>query len=263
MQNRFGLIGKSLSYSYSKEIHEKLGYYKYDLIEIEPYRLPEFFKNKEFSGINVTIPYKQSVIKYLDMVDDSAVNIGAVNTIINKDGALIGWNTDAYGLLYLIDSMVLHFKDKKVLITGSGGTSKTAKYVAEYLGAKQIYRLSRSGKDNCLAYGKACKQHYNADIIINTTPVGMYPNIKGICIDLDRFTNLTGVVDVVYNPIESRLVKEAREKGINAQGGLLMLVAQAVQSARLFTGIDIDDSKIDEIYEWLKGEKNEKGIKRI
>lgn len=255
MKNKYGLIEENPVYSYSKEIHEKLGYYSYDIISIPYYGLGKFMKDKEFDGINVTIPYKQSVIKYLDIIENSAIYIGAVNTVINKGGTLIGENTDGYGLLYLIDNMGLNFKDKKVLIAGSGGTSKTAKAIAIYLGAKEIYRLSRSGKEDCLTYGKAYKNHYDADIIINTTPSGMYPNINGICIDLDRFTNLSGVVDVVYNPIETMLVKEAKEKGINAQSGLLMLVAQAIQSARLFTGINIDDSKIDEIYEWLKGEK--------
>ena len=252
---QYGCIGEKLSHSFSKIIHNEICDYTYELKEIPKDSLDDFMKNKDFKAINVTIPYKQDVIPYLDEISEQARSIGAVNTIVNKNGRLYGFNTDFLGLKALTLFAGIDIKDKKVLILGSGGTSKTALAVADSMGAKEAYRLSRSGGEGLITYEEAYREHTDAEIIINTTPCGMYPNIGVSAVDIEKFPNVEGVVDAVYNPLCSQLVVSAKEKGIKAIGGLYMLVAQAVFAAEYFTGSTIDKSEIERVYNKLLKEK--------
>ncbi len=236
----YGLIGKKLPHSFSKEIHEKLGYYQYSLKELKTEELRDYILQKNFMAINVTIPYKQAVMPLLDEISPDAQAIGAVNTVVNRDGVLCGYNTDFGGMKALIERTGVTVKYQKVLILGTGGTSLTATAVCERLGAKAIYRVSRSGRDGAITYEQAVVHHANATVIINTTPCGMYPKIFDCPIDLSHFKNLGGVIDAVYNPLNTSLVLAARERGIPAAGGLYMLVAQAVLAAELFLDKELD-----------------------
>lgn len=244
----YGCIGEHLPHSFSKEIHEQIESYDYRLQEIRPEDLDAFMKARDFKAINVTIPYKQAVIPYLDEISENARAIGAVNTIVNKDGKLCGYNTDFGGMRALIARMGLELKGRKVLILGTGGTSKTACAVAESLWAREIYRASRSGKEGALSYEDIYKLHSDAEILINTTPCGMFPDPSGMPIDPELFPNLEGVLDAIYNPLASRLVLKARQMEVPAEGGLYMLVAQAVLAAEHFTGKKYDPRIIDRIY---------------
>lgn len=248
---KYGLIGVKLGHSFSKEIHERLGKYEYELKELAPDELEGFIKAKDFEGINVTIPYKEAVIPYLDETDDAAARIGAVNTIVNRGGKLFGYNTDAYGMKSLMEKMGVDAAGKSVLIAGTGGTSKTAVYVARELGASEVRRMSRSAKEDAISYEEAYADYADADILINTTPSGMYPNTDAVPVDLERLPKLQVVIDAVYNPLNTKLVQAAREKFIDAEGGLYMLVAQAVMAAGLFTGEEADESAVDLVYSEL------------
>lgn len=252
----YGLIGQKLGHSFSRDIHDKIGRYSYEHHELEPEQVGPFLEAREFKGLNVTMPYKQVVIPYLDEVSDLAREVGAVNTIVNRDGRLYGYNTDVGGMKYLIGRMGLDPAGKTVLIAGSGGTSKTAERVASDLGASDIIRVSRSGRDGAITYEEAYRDHSDASILINTTPVGMYPDIDSIPFDIERFTNAEGVLDVVYNPLMTAFIRSARDKGIPAVNGLYMLVAQAVIAAEIFTGEEIERSEIERIYRELIVEKS-------
>lgn len=251
----YGCIGEVLKHSFSAIIHPCLASYKYELKELAPQEIEGFMNAKDFKAINVTIPYKKTVMPYLDFIDPKAQKIGAVNTIVNRDGKLYGYNTDFWGLSLLIEKTGLSLENKKVLILGTGGTSKTAVAVAESMGAKEILRVSRSGKDGAIDYNAAYNLHNDADIIINTTPSGMYPEIGGCPIDINAFKSVEGVIDAVYNPLCSRLVLAAKEKGIKASGGLYMLIAQAAKAVEHFIGKSVDIQKIDNIYAELTKEK--------
>lgn len=251
----YGCIGEKLGHSFSKIIHNKLYDYEYELKEIPKECLSDFMKKANFKAINVTIPYKQDVIPFLDEISDIARKIGAVNTIVNKNGRLCGYNTDFLGMTALINYAKISLKDKKVLILGSGGTSKTAFAVAQSMGAAEIYRVSRKGGEGLITYAQAQDRFYDAEIIINTTPCGMYPNIMGAAVDINKFSNLSGVVDAVYNPLCSQLVVAAKRRGIPAVGGLYMLVAQAVFAAERFMENKIDKSVIDRIYNEISRDK--------
>lgn len=251
----YGCIGEKLGHSFSKIIHNKLYDYEYELKEIPKECLSDFMKKANFKAINVTIPYKQDVIPFLDEISDIARKIGAVNTIVNKNGRLCGYNTDFLGMTALINYAEISLKDKKVLILGSGGTSKTAFAVAQSMGAAEIYRVSRKGGEGLITYAQAQDRFYDAEIIINTTPCGMYPNIMGAAVDINKFSNLSGVVDAVYNPLCSQLVVAAKRRGIPAVGGLYMLVAQAVFAAERFMENKIDKSVIDRIYNEISRDK--------
>ena len=251
----YGLIGEKLGHSFSKTVHNLIGGYNYELKEIAKEELESFIKAKTFKGINVTIPYKEAVIPYLDSIDESAKKIGAVNTVVNKDGKLLGYNTDFYGLKALIEKSNIEIKDKKVLILGSGGTSKTAFAVAKEMGAKEILIVSRNSADGLITYEQAYKNHSDAEVIINTTPVGMYSKIGIKPIEIDSFGNLCGVIDVVYNPLNSALVTEAKLKGIKATGGLYMLISQAVFAAEKFLDIVILKTQTDRIYTEILNDK--------
>ncbi len=236
----YGLIGERLPHSFSKEIHEKIADYHYSLKELKPDEVKDFILSKNFKAINVTIPYKQTVIPFLDEISAEAEAIGAVNTIVNRGGVLCGYNTDFGGMRALIERTEVELKYKKALILGTGGTSKTAAAVCERLGAKAILRVSRSGREGSITYEQAYADHSDADVIINTTPCGMYPDIFACPIDPDRFPNLSGVIDAVYNPLCTTLILRAKERGINAAGGLYMLVAQAVLAAQHFMDKELE-----------------------
>lgn len=251
----YGCIGKKLSHSFSKIIHNELADYEYELLEIDENGLEEFFKKADFKAINVTIPYKKDVIKYLDFVDSVAEEIGAVNTIVNKNGKLYGYNTDFSGLEALINLSNIQIKGKKVLILGTGGTSLTALAVLKDMGAKNIIRVSRSESGDSVTYDFAEKNHTDADVIINTTPCGMFPNIGVSPINLEKFDNLLGAIDAVYNPLNSALVVEARKKGVTAIGGLYMLVAQAFFAVEKFLDKQLEFSEIKRVYQKILRQK--------
>ncbi len=252
---QYGCIGEKLTHSFSRDIHSRLFDYCYELCEIPRGELEAFMLKKDFKAINVTIPYKQDVIPFLDFISDTAKAIGAVNTIVNREGKLYGYNTDFAGMTALIEKQGIKIKGKKVMILGSGGTSKTALAVAKAMGARAIYRVSRTGCDGCITYSAAKSAHGDAEIIINTTPCGMYPNIIGEPINIDDYPCLEGVVDAIYNPLCSNLVVKATAKGINAIGGLYMLVAQGVFAAELFLDTKIEKSEIDRVYNEIVKEK--------
>ena len=237
---KYGLIGEHLPHSFSKEIHAKIADYNYELHEIEKDKLEAFMKAKDFIAINVTIPYKKEVIPYLFEIDENAGKMGAVNTIVNRDGKLFGYNTDFFGMSALIKKIGLDFNGKKVAILGTGGTSNTAIAVCEALKAKQTVVVGRTKKNGVITYEELYQKHSDTDYLINTTPCGMYPypdgneKIAGTAVDLSLFPNLEGVVDAVYNPLRPNFVMDAKERGIPAEGGLYMLVAQAVVAAEKF-----------------------------
>ena len=242
-----GLLGRKLGHSYSPQIHARLEDYSYDLFEKEPEQLEDFLKNGDFTGLNVTIPYKKDVIPYLDELTPIAQKMGAVNTIVRREGKLIGHNTDYFGFLTMVRASGVEVCGKKVLVLGSGGASNTAVAVLQELGAKVII-ISRSGENNY----KNLHLHADAALIVNTTPVGMYPNVGVSPVNLDLFPKLEGVLDVVYNPAGTQILLDAEKKGIVAMNGLLMLVAQAKEGAEWFTGTSIPDKKITAIHKELR-----------
>ncbi len=252
----YGLIGERLPHSFSKEIHEQIGGYEYSLKELKKEELSDFVLSKNYKGLNVTIPYKEAVIPFLDEISAEARSIGAVNTIVNRDGRLYGYNTDFLGMKALIERIGAVLKYKKVLILGTGGTSKTARAVAERLGAKEILRVSRTGREGSVTYEEMYQRHADAEILINTTPCGMFPDIFSCPVDIKRFERLEAVADAVYNPLRSSLVLSAEKRDISAEGGLYMLVAQAVYAAQFFMDQELDtDRVINEIYDKIYFEK--------
>ena len=242
-----GLLGRKLGHSYSPQIHAHLGNYSYELFEKEPDALSDFLKNGDFSGLNVTIPYKKDVIPYLDDLSPVARKLGAVNTIVRRsDGTLFGHNTDYFGFSSMVNRTGLSVAGKKVLVLGSGGASNTAVAVLESLGAEVVI-ISRSGANH---YGNL-HLHRDAAVIVNTTPVGMYPHTGVSPVDLDSFPNLEGVLDVVYNPARTQLLLDAERRGLPCENGLWMLVAQAKEAAECFTRTTISDTVIEKIYKTL------------
>lgn len=244
----YGLLGERLAHSFSPEIHALIGDYDYKLVELSDDKVEGFLKERDFKAINVTIPYKQRVIPFLDDISESAKAIGAVNTVVNANGKLYGYNTDFDGLKALVESLIPTLKDLKVLILGSGGTSHTAQAVAKSMGAKEIIVASIMGEEGTVSYDEAKTVHNDADFLINTTPCGMYPNIHTVATDLDVFTNLKALADVVYNPLRTELVMRALDKGIPAKGGLYMLTMQGIKAAEYFFGKEIERQKADEIF---------------
>ena len=251
MNTAYGLIGKKLGHSYSAPIHKALGNPDYSLVEIPPEGVDAFMREHNFKGINVTIPYKETVIPYLNEISDRAKKIGSVNTIVNRDGKLYGDNTDYYGFSYMAKSVGISFKDKKVMILGGGGTSLTAQAVTRDEGAREIVVISRKGENN---YNNLYL-HYDAEVIVNCTPVGMYPNIDDKLFDLEPFTKLQGVIDVIYNPSKTNILIDAKHRGIPYVNGLGMLVAQAKLAHELFFDTEVEDSEIERIKHELELEK--------
>lgn len=251
----YGCIGEKLGHSFSKEIHNALADYDYRLQELKREELPEFFEKKEFKAINVTIPYKQDVIPYLYWISNEAKAINAVNTIVNKDGKLYGYNTDFYGLKALIERENVSLKGKKVAILGSGGTSNTAFAVANNMGASVVFKVSRNSKEGYITYEELYEKFTDCEIIINTTPCGMYPKIGVSAVDLDKLPKVEAVFDAVYNPLKSKLVSDAKKKNITAVGGLYMLVSQAAFAVKKFIDAPVDNEKVEEIFKNLYKEK--------
>ncbi len=245
---RCGLLGRKLSHSYSPQIHSMLGNYPYALFEIEPEELDAFFKQADFDAINVTIPYKKDAITYCDRISPIAQKLGAVNTIIkNSDGELIGHNTDYFGFSSTVKRCGVSVAGKKCLVLGSGGASNTVVAVMEQMGA-HVTVISRSGANN---YNNL-HLHKDASIIVNATPVGMYPAVDYAPVDLDLFINLEAVFDLIYNPARSQLLLQAEKRGVMAENGLWMLVAQAKESAEWFTQKPISDDVIKDIHNVLR-----------
>jgi len=272
---KYGLLGEKLGHSFSKILHEQIGNDSYELIEIEKDKVDRFLSEADFDGINVTIPYKETAMAFCEN-DEISADIGCVNTLHKKDGHIYGYNTDCLGFAYLASTIGIDWKGKKVVILGSGGTSKTASYVAYKSGASKITIVSRKATENVTDSGWRSKcihstyekegEWSDADIIVNTTPVGMYPNNEGMPIDLDMFSDPKAVLDVIYNPLETRLVLEAKKRGIPASCGLAMLVAQGWYSEQIWMKNDIslkiedtisDEAKqeIDNITKTIKKQK--------
>ena len=244
----YGLLGEHLTHSYSPAIHAHLGNYEYRLFEVAPADLPAFLTSGSFAGINVTIPYKKAVIPYLSEISDAAKKIGSVNTVIRQpDGSLRGDNTDYYGFAYMLDRGKIHVTGKICLVLGSGGASLTAVAVITDRGGSPLV-ISRSGENNY----ENISRHADADVIINTTPVGMYPNNGESPVDLDHFPRLCGVADVIYNPCRTALLQQAEKRGIPAVGGLSMLVAQAKRANELFFGIPQPDDRLEAIVQKIR-----------
>ena len=250
----FGLLGRKLGHSLSPEIHAKLCNYEYKLYPTEPENLDEFFSDTKLKAYNVTIPYKIEAFNRCAERSETAEKVGSVNTVVRRpDGTLYGDNTDYFGFSYMAEKCGCDFRDKKVLILGSGGASLTVRHVANDNGAKEIVVVSRSGEDNY----ENISRHYDADIIVNTTPVGMYPNNGERLIDLSKFTKCRKALDLIYNPARTVFLLDAEKLGIDCINGLYMLVAQALRAAEIFTGETIPLEKIDEIYEEImKEQKN-------
>ncbi len=245
-----GLLGKKLTHSYSPAIHHALGDYAYELFEIAPDTLGAFLKGNDFSGINVTIPYKKDVIPYCTELSPIAKRLGAVNTIVrHSDGTLMGHNTDYFGFSFLLQKSGLQASGKKVLILGSGGAAVTVEAALNDLGALPVI-ISRSGPDNY----ENLHKHEDAAIIVNATPVGMFPNNGISPVDLSVFPRLEGVLDLIYNPAKTQLLLQAEDLGLAAENGLWMLVAQAKESAEWFTGHALPNDLIDKIHKQLSRE---------
>ena len=242
-----GLLGRHLGHSYSPQIHASLGDYSYDLFEKEPEEIEDFLKHGDFTGINVTVPYKKDVIPHLDELSPIAKRLGAVNTIVRRNGKLIGHNTDYFGFLTMVKASNLTVSGKKVLVLGSGGASNTVVAVLKELAA-QVVVISRTGENN---YGNL-QLHEEAAVIVNTTPVGMYPNTGLSPVDLDHFPKLEGVLDVIYNPARTQLLLDAEKRGLVTMNGLLMLVAQAKEASEWFMETVIEDQIIAAIHRKLQ-----------
>ena len=245
-----GLLGRTLGHSYSLQIHQMLGDYDYRLFEVEPEALPRFLKEGKFSGLNVTIPYKKDVIPYLSQLSPVAKRVGAVNTIVKKaDGSLIGHNTDYFGFQTMLRHSGLEITGKKALVLGSGGASSMAVAALQDLGC-QVVVISRKGENNY----QNLSRHRDAALLVNATPVGMYPGNGSCHVDLGLLPNLEGVLDLIYNPARTELLLQAERRGLVTENGLLMLVAQAWESAQWFLGQELPEDRIASIHRQLRNQ---------
>ena len=240
---RCGLLGRKLSHSYSPQIHKELAGYEYKLYEKEPEELEAFLRSGSFEGLNVTIPYKKAVMPLLDEISPEAAAIGSVNTIVNRDGKLTGYNTDAFGFTWLLQKSGVEVRGKKALVFGSGGASVTVQYVLKSLGADPVVVISRTGENNYENLGR----HRDAKLLVNATPIGMFPGNGESPVDLTVFDAVDGVLDVVYNPARTALMLQAESLRIRHASGLSMLVAQAKKACEYFTGAPVADTEIDRI----------------
>ena len=246
-----GLLGEKLGHSYSPAIHKRLGTYGYELFEKKPSEVEGFLKDGCFTGLNVTIPYKKTVIPYLDELSDTATAVGSVNTIVRRpDGTLFGDNTDAYGFRKMLERANVPVAGRKVLVLGNGGAAAAVLYVLKNAGAEAVV-ISRSGPDNYTNLDR----HKDAVAIVNTTPLGMYPKNGEAAVSLSDFPMCECVLDLIYNPAKTALLIDAERRGIPGENGLYMLVAQAKRSAERFTGSDIPDEEIERIYRELLTEQ--------
>ena len=248
----YGLIGAKLGHSYSPSIHARLGDYDYRLCECTEAQFIELMRRRDFRGLNVTIPYKKLALSLCDALSDTARAVGSVNTVVVRpDGSLYGHNTDIGGFIALARRAGVAIEGRKVAILGSGGTSLTAQAACRRLGAREIVVVSRSGP---VDYAALYRDHADAQVLVNTTPVGMYPNNGTSAADIARLPRLTGVLDVVYNPDRTALILDAEARGLPCEGGLAMLVEQAREAAELFTGHDIPAGETARIRALLRGE---------
>lgn len=245
----YGLIGEKLGHSYSKEIHEQLADYTYDLCPLTKEEFTDFMEKKEFRAINVTIPYKCDVIPYLSAMDDSARAIGAVNTIVNRGGELYGYNTDMPGFIYMVKKHGIEMKNKKVVVLGNGGAAQAIKTAVRKLNAAEMIVVDLVMTEGVITYEECFEKHSDASIIINTSPVGMYPNTDASPVDLAHFPQCEAVLDIIYNPLTTKLVAQARKLGMIGVTGLEMLVAQAKYAVEIFLDTKIEEEKIEEIYQ--------------
>ncbi len=249
----YGLIGKKLGHSFSAPIHEELGGYRYQLRELpDETALAEFLRKREFKAINVTIPYKQAVMPACAYLDPAAKAIGAVNTIVNRNGVLSGYNTDYAGARRAMRRGGVELADRVVLILGTGGTRRTFSAIARDEGAREILVAGRSGGDGVLTYGEAARRA-DVQVVLNASPAGMWPHNGECLVDLSVWPALESVFDAVYNPLETRLLWQAKQRGLPAVNGLAMLVGQAKYASEHFTGRSIPDEEIDRVHRTLLG----------
>ena len=245
----YGLIGETLGHSVSKEIHEWLADYTYEPHPLTREEFPVFMEERPFRAINVTIPYKQDVIPYLFEIEDSAREIGAVNTIVNRDGRLYGYNTDMPGFIYMVKKNGVDMTAKKVVILGNGGASQAVQTAVSKMAASEMIVVGhRTMKEGVITYQECFEKHSDADIVVNTSPVGMFPNIDASPVDLTHFPQCKAVFDIIANPLTTKLVAQARELGMIGVTGLEMLVAQAKYAVEIFLDTRISDDRIEEIY---------------
>ena len=252
----YGLIGEKLGHSYSKDIHEMLADYTYDLCPLTKEEFAEFMEKKKFKSINVTIPYERDVIPYLYEMDDNAKAIGAVNTIVNKDGKLYGHNTDFSGFMYMLKKHDIDVAGKKCLVLGDGGASKAVVAVLKKMGASEVIIVDIIKTETAITYDECFEKHTDAQFIANASPVGMYPKCDASPVDLTRFPKCEAVADVIYNPLQTKLVAQAEELGMKGVNGLEMLVAQALYAVEFFLDTKLDEEKIDEVYRKIYDEKS-------
>ncbi|MDE7326291.1 MAG: shikimate dehydrogenase [Lachnospiraceae bacterium] len=256
----YGLIGEKLGHSYSKQIHGEFADYHYELLPLTREEFPVFMEKKDFRAINVTIPYKRDVLPYLSFLDPLSRRIGAVNTIVNRDGKLYGYNTDYYGFLYLLDKNGILVTGKKVLVLGNGGVAQPVFLALSERGAADVLIVKHREGTGVLTYAQAAAMHADADIIINTSPVGMFPDVDATPIDLTPYKNLYAAVDLIANPQKTRFLSEAEKMGVKTAGGLAMLVAQAKYAVEFFLDLSIDDAKIapveEKIASFMEQKKN-------
>lgn len=255
MRNQYGLLGEHLTHSYSKQIHEALADYTYDLIPLSRKELDEFMTKKEFAAVNVTIPYKREVIPYLDFVDERAKKIGAVNTIVNRDGHLSGYNTDYSGFRYTLEKHGFAVTGKKVLVIGNGGAAQAILAVLRDLSAKEIVIVDIVPGEGVCTHEEVLALHTDAEVLVNTSPVGMFPKVDDAPIDLTPFPALTAIVDIIYNPAVTKLLAQAASRGIPACNGLEMLVAQAYFACQIFLDKEIPEEKLEEVYQKILGKR--------
>ncbi|NLW66043.1 MAG: shikimate dehydrogenase [Clostridiales bacterium] len=237
----YGLVGEKLSHSRSVQIHEMLGNPRYCLFELATAELEAFFERSDIAGVNVTIPYKRDVLRFCSGLSPEAEETGAVNTMVKSDGGYIGYNTDLFGFEYMLSRAGIVLSGKKLLVLGSGGASHTVCTVAKRLGAAEIVVISRAGEENYDNLGR----HSDAQIIVNATPVGMYPDVDSSPVSLELFPKCEGVADLVYNPARTGLLKDAEARGIPNTNGLSMLVAQAKEAEELFFGRVLPEAVIE------------------
>ncbi len=248
----YGLIGGRLGHSYSKEIHEKLADYVYELCPLKEDEFAPFMEKHDFKAINVTIPYKQRVIPYLESMDEKASAIGAVNCIVNREGKLYGYNTDYDGFGYMLKKHGIEVAGKKVLVIGNGGAAQAVKACVRDLGCGELVIVRRGRDDESITYDEVYASHTDVDVIVNTSPVGMFPEVDETPIDLSSFDKCTAVVDLIYNPAETKLTTQAKDLGKVGVTGLEMLIAQAKVAVEIFLDKKIDDVVIDDIYQVMK-----------
>lgn len=247
----YGLIGEKLGHSYSKLIHEKLANYTYDLCPLAKEEIDDFMTKKNFRAINVTIPYKKIVLPYLSEIDEKAKQIGAVNTIINHEGKLIGYNTDYDGFAYTLKKHNICVEGKKVLIIGNGGAAQAVFAVLKDYHASEIITVKYKVEPDTITYEEAARMHQDAYLIVNTSPIGMYPNVDTSPMDLSPYNQLGAVIDIIYNPTITKFMEQAISQNVLAVNGLEMLVAQAKYAVEHFLSIKIDDLVIEKIYREL------------